>query len=541
MTIILIVYIVVGLALVLTLAWCVRRISLLRMTRWDLQECMNTPIFIIRPNGDVLSFRNALRNADKKLVVKMYEDDKNVYDWLDESSRRLLRQRVEEIMHTRERQEFHLTFLNALSRSEVTLIWYGPRSLAFVINMPSVSKAEMQQLRSEASLLGSILDNLPIATTVKDVHERRRYMIVNKQVSMLYLTSRDAMLNHGMSALPADMQEVLEATDQEVLRAGVCDREHAIRFPDGSEHTLSIHKVLVANTEGNPAWIVTSAWDISDLVEKRHAIDASQRKLSEARLRAEESDRLKEEFLRNISIEMRTPLTAIVGFSRLLVDTEDPQQRNDLALIISNNCDALVAQFDDMIQISKIQSGNISLHLREIDLNPLIDECVGEGNWADKPQLTYDKVFPPRQYRAVLDRRQVRVILRQLISNAIKFTDKGGVEVGYEVLEGAVQFYVRDTGVGIAPEHTECIFRRFEKAGSMRPGVGLGLTICRSLVELMQGDIRLDSQLGVGTTVTVTIPTKVEEIPADESPTVSRLWDQLMTVRTMRDDLWEEK
>lgn len=532
----LVLHILVGVILVLVLAWCVRRISLLRMTRWDLQECMNSPIFIIRTDGQVLSFRNALRNTDKKVVTQMYEVDKNVFDWVDESSRRQLRQAIVELRKTRERQELTLNFLNSLAQNEVDLIWYGPRSIAFIINMPCASHSELSRLRDEASLLGTILDNLPIAVTVKDVQDKRRYVVVNKLASDFYGTSRETMLAHGMSSLPSELQEVMDAGDQETMLHGISDVTQTLAHENGQQYALSIHKVLVTDSKGNPSWLVTSAWDISEKLEQQHAIDDSQRELNEARNRALESDRLKQEFLRNISMEMRTPLTAIVGFSSLLVDTNDNKQRDDLARIISNNCDVLLAEFEDMMQISKIQSGNINLHLREVDLNVLVEECVAEGNWLDKPQLVHSKHLPDRPYRAKLDRRQVRVILRQLISNAIKFTDSGSVEVGYEVLPDAVRFVVRDTGVGIAPAHCECIFNRFEKAGSTRPGVGLGLTICRSLVELMLGEMHLESELGLGTTVTFTIPTEVNEIPADESITVSRLWDQMMTIRTINDN-----
>lgn len=517
-----------------TALWCVRRISLLRMTRLDFQECMNCPVFIVRANGEVLSYRNALRTADKKVVGEMYNADKNIFDWVDEASRRQLRQAIDTLMRTRERQQLKLTFLNSLGRNEVSLIWYGPRSFAFVIDMPSISLYEMEHLRSEASLLGTILDNLPIATTVKDVRNIHRYVIVNRYAAELCDIARESMLSHGMSVMPAKVQELLDASDQETLARGYSEKVFRKTLDNGESHSYKIRKVLVNGANGKPAWIVSSALDVSDLVQQQQIIDNSQRQLSEARLKVEESNRLKEEFLRNISHEMRTPLNAIVGFSSLLRETEDGQQRNELAQIISNNCDVLLTQLDDMLQISKIQSGNISLHPRETDLHVLVEECVAEGNWLEKPQLSYNLQLPPTPYRAMLDRRQVRVVLRQIISNAIKFTDKGHIDVGYQVLPDSVQFYVKDTGIGIAPEHCESVFNRFEKAGSLRPGVGLGLTICRALVELMSGEIHLESTLGQGTDVVITLPTTAKEVPADESFTISRLWDQMMTIRTTR-------
>lgn len=528
-TALIILHATVALVIILSVIWCVRRITLLRMTRWDLLECMYSPIFIIRPDGTVLSYRNALYNTDKPEVAAMYDEEKNVFQWVDESSRRKLKQSIETLMHTRERQNVKLLFQNSIANNDVQLIWYGPNSIAFIINMPVVSPNELKRLKSEAHLLNTMLDNLPIATSVVDVQQHNRYIIANKQVEPFYGTARKALLERGASAMPAHMQRLMAATDEKVIHNGKCEQVETLLLADGQEHTISIHKRLVKDAAGQPAWIVTSVSDISQLIQQQQTIDSSQRELSAARQKVEESNRLKEEFLRNMSIEMRTPLNAINGFSDLLVETEDQEMRNELARLISSNCNVLITQFDDMLLISKIQSGNIRIVPREIDLNLLIEECLGEAPWSEKPQLSYSKLLPKASYRAMLDLVQVRIILRQLINNAIKFTDEGSIEIKCEATPNSVRFTISDTGVGIAPEHQESVFNRFEKAGSLRPGVGLGLTICRALIELMMGEIRLTSTPDKGTTVTVTLPSKVREVAADESATFSRLWDQLIT------------
>lgn len=526
--------VVVVLALAGAAFWCVRRITLLRMTRWDLLEASNSPAFIIKTDGTVLSYRNALRNRDKTVVNKMAESEKNVYDWLDEASRRTLRAAVHVLMQTRERQDLHLGFLNGLAHNEVHLVWYGPHTFAFLIDMPSVEKGELHQLKSESHLMGAVLDNLPIATTVEDLSNRHRFLVANKRASELYGVDGAQLVGHTIPSFSPDIQEAWMCCDQLMERDGRADLIQSVALPDGTKRTLSFHKVLVPNLEGEKVWAITTAADISDIVAQQATITEGQRQLDEARQKAEDSLRLKEEFLHNISLEVRTPLTAIMGFASLLVESTDENERNELARIISINGDILLAQIEDMIQLSQIESGNIELHLREIGLNTLVEECVAEGHWIDKPQLTYAKVLPERRYRAVIDRRQVRVILRQLISNAIKFTDTGHVEVGYDVADGSVRFHVSDTGIGIAPENQTRVFDRFEKLGSLRPGVGLGLSICRALVLKMNGQIGVESELGKGTTVWFSLPCHVTETPVDESTTVSRLWDQLITVRTQR-------
>lgn len=528
---------IAALAIVGIVIWYIRRVAALRATRWDMQECMNSPLFIIKADGSILTYRNAERNKAKTVVQKMFDDEKNILDWVDEPSRKVMRKAIDQAAKTRERQTITVNFLSSLAQSEVFILWYGPGSLALIIDMPSAYHSEMSYLRNEAYLLNNILENMPLATTVKDINDKKRYIISTRQVGMQHGIDGSKLVGHNMKSLPIEMQEVMEKADLEVMQRGVYDATETIRFSDGYVTSINIHKVLIKDRNEQPSWILTTTSDANELVRLQNKLSECQQQLEKAHSKVEESNRLKEEFMHNMSHELRTPLNAIVGFAGLLADSEDKKEREDLAKIISNNAEMLITEADDLRQLSQIESGGLNLHVREVNLNTLIEESIAEAHWLDKPQLRYSKVLPGKNYSAIIDHRQVRVILRNIISNAIKFTETGKIEIGYEVQPKGIHIHVTDTGCGIAPENKDRIFNRFEKLGVMQPGIGLGLTICKALVDKMGGQIGVESELGKGTTIWFELPCQVQESEAlDESSTVSRLWEQLVTVRTMRRD-----
>lgn len=501
----------------------------------DLQECIGSPAFIIKPDGEVLSYSNALQNTDNDLVRQMYEDDKNVFEWIDENSRRLLKQAIQDIRRTHKRQELQLTFINSLAQNDVSLMWYASDTLCFIIRMQSLLSSELNHLRNESSLFGNVLDCLPVATTLKDAQNANRYLSFNRQAVHLLGGTKKTGIAHSVKSLPMEIQESIHQSDAEVLEKGTCNTIMAGTFASGEERVFDVRKVLVRNEEGKPVWIVSCVWDVSEKIVQQRAIQDSAQQLEAARMHVEASNRVKEMFIRNITHELRPPLSALAGFASLMVNSTNEVERDDIARIISNNCETLIAEIDGMVELNKIEAGEIRLYPTESDISLLVNECVAEGRWLDRPQLKYTTKLPRTSYRACIDRSQVRVVLRQLISNAIKFTDAGSVEVGYEAFNDHICFRVSDTGNGLRQEDCERAFLRFEKLGSARPGIGLGLSLARDLVELMGGKIRLSSQQGVGTIAEFDIPCHPVEAPSDESTTFSRLWEQMQTNhKTMR-------
>ncbi len=235
-----------------------------------------------------------------------------------------------------------------------------------------------------------------------------------------------------------------------------------------------------------------------------------------AKEKAEESDRLKSAFLANMSHEIRTPMTSIIGFSQMLdVPDLSDEQKKEFLDIIKNSSYRLLSIIDDIIDISKIEAGQIELRNTKTNLNRLIDELYktfklrAHGNKVDL-QVSYG--LPDDQCVIFIDTTKLNQILTNLINNALKFTEKGYIKFGYELKVDFLEFFVRDTGIGISKDQQDYIFERFRQveltATKRFEGTGLGLPISKAFVEIMGGEIYVDSRLNEGSMFYFTIPYK---------------------------------
>ena len=244
---------------------------------------------------------------------------------------------------------------------------------------------------------------------------------------------------------------------------------------------------------GRPVTIVGTSMNI----DRQKDIERS---LIEARNKAEESDRLKSAFLANISHEIRTPLNAIVGFSDVLSMVQSEEERTQLVNLIKQNNAQLLRLIDDMVNMSKLDAGDDAVKKEHFDLKTLLTELV------DRYQPEYDKKGIELQtsvqdtdLQLYTDRGRLREILNQYLNNALKFTEKGSVTIGYELRGEHVRLWVRDTGKGIPAEHcNEHLFERFFKVDEFTAGTGLGLSICRSLAQTLGGTVGVQSKEGAG-------------------------------------------
>ena len=235
----------------------------------------------------------------------------------------------------------------------------------------------------------------------------------------------------------------------------------------------------------------------------------SEKDLRVAKDRAEESNRLKSAFLANMSHEIRTPLNAIVGFSSLMVDTEDMEERRQYMDIVEENNDLLLQLISDILDLSKIEAGTFDFTERELDVNLLCEDIVLAMRMKARPnvEILFDRHLP--ECRIMSDRNRLHQVISNFVNNAIKFTEEGNIRVGYDQLDEAhLRFYVADTGIGIEPEMQNEIFERFVKLNSFVHGTGLGLSICRSIVEQLGGEIGVDSEPEKGSCFWFTLPIK---------------------------------
>lgn len=232
------------------------------------------------------------------------------------------------------------------------------------------------------------------------------------------------------------------------------------------------------------------------------------RKLIKAKEKAEVSDRLKSAFLANMSHEIRTPLNAIVGFSDLLVEVEDKEERKTYSDIVHKNNELLLQLISDILDLSKIESGTLEVVYSTVKVNKLLREMIKyyrlktEGT---RVEVVFEECMPSCIIYS--DKNRITQILSNFINNALKFTVEGSISVGYKLVgKDKIKFYVKDTGSGIAKEDLDKIFARFVKLDNFVAGAGLGLSISKSLVKQMDGEIGVESELGVGSCFWFTHP-----------------------------------
>lgn len=281
------------------------------------------------------------------------------------------------------------------------------------------------------------------------------------------------------------------------------NKEVRVLREDGS-YTWT-HVNLIVKTyapERNSVELICINYDITRL-------KTTEAMLIDAKEKAEESDRLKSAFLANMSHEIRTPLNAIIGFSSLLPHIEDAEERNHYISLINHNNELLLNIINDVLDLSKIEAGHIELAPVWCNLSDLIDESCTECQPNVPEGVTLKKRYPATPNLIKQDPMRIKQVLSNLISNALKNTVQGYVEISYETTPSETRISVSDTGRGIPEDKLGIIFERFEKADAFIQGAGLGLPICKSIMEHMNGTIEVTSTVNKGSTFTVVFPCQV--------------------------------
>ena len=251
-----------------------------------------------------------------------------------------------------------------------------------------------------------------------------------------------------------------------------------------------------------------------ELIESLINIQKVNEELNIAKVKAEESDNLKSAFLANMSHEIRTPMNAIVGFSGFLLNPELAKDKfTDFVEIINASSQQLLSIISDIIDISKIDAGQINVDLELVNINNLLNELFviyKKVVELKKINFLYLAGNPNDLIQVKTDGNRIKQVLCNLLNNAVKFTKEGNIEFGYKIKESFIEFYVQDTGIGMAPENHELIFQRFRQVETtlahVYGGNGLGLSISKALVEKLGGTISVASELGTGSTFNFTIP-----------------------------------
>ncbi len=376
---------------------------------------------------------------------------------------------------------------------------------------------ENEKLKSEHTLLQTLMDTIPDSIYFKDNRSRFTH-INNAQARLLGIKHpENAIGKTDFDYFNREHAQIAFNDERKILETGepLTDRIEYLRGGEGKYRWVSATKIAIRDSDGTITGLVGISRDITERIN-------SQKALKEAKEKAEESDRLKTAFLANMSHEIRTPLNAIVGFSQLIKEQDlTIEKRNSFINYIIKAADSLLQLISSIIDISKIESNQLSITNSKVILNQIIDELYQTYQNDEKIKQTKNirlKInIPDKETNIAIssDKQRLLQIYSHLLNNAIKFTHAGTITYGYKLLDDKkIKFFVRDTGIGIPKSKTDFIFKSFTKLednnnGILYGGTGLGLTIAKSIVELMDGEIFVDSIVNEGTEFYFILPVEI--------------------------------
>ena len=375
-------------------------------------------------------------------------------------------------------------------------------------------KAE-QQLIHEKSLLNSMINAIPDLIFYKN--RNNVYIGCNDAFCKFNnMDASDIIGKDDFEIFSPEEAQLYYKSDREIIEKKKIYRMESWEIDHlGNKFLLDTLKVPFIDGEGNTLGIVGICHDITERYNTE--ID-----LKNAKEKAEESDRLKSSFLANMSHEIRTPMNAIIGFSDLLVDPDtDTDEREELVTHINNNCNTLLHLIDDIIDLAKIEANELTIYIKDTDINSVLQDLHETFNETKKKigkkhiDINLNQSNFKENFFLKTDPYRFRQIIANLTDNALKYTETGSVNLGYKIYEelNYVEFYIKDTGIGIPANKQEEIFRRFNKIESdttkLYRGTGLGLTITKNLIERLGGIIRVESEVNKGSTFYFTLPLKI--------------------------------
>lgn len=355
------------------------------------------------------------------------------------------------------------------------------------------------QIKRFNRIMDTTMENIPAGIVAKDIENDFRYIYRNRESYNRDISSENAIGMNDFDYYPPEMAQQKRKEDMEIAATG--KGMHWImegKDKNGNLLILDKQKIMVESEDFSPI-IVSIEWDITQL-------ELMRRELIESKEKAETSDKLKSAFLANMSHEIRTPLNAIVGFSRIISESDNAEERREYYEIVDANNERLLQLINEILDLSKIESGIVEFTYGPVRLHTLCKE-IHDAHVFRCPQgveLRFDS--PDEALSIHSDKNRIFQVFSNLIGNAFKFTTEGSVSYGYKQEGERVVFYVKDTGLGIEPEKLGRVFQRFAKLNNFAQGTGLGLSICKTIIERLGGEIAVSSEVGTGTTFTFWLP-----------------------------------
>lgn len=356
-----------------------------------------------------------------------------------------------------------------------------------------------KQVKELNQIMSTVLTNIPMNIAVKDADNDFRYIFSNRMGKKIHWGVMDDIIGKtDYDLFPMQEATKMRSDDVNSLESREETRK-IIVDKDVDDRTIFYDQLRLLVEDESRALLISIERDITkDKLMEQELIDAKER--------AEESDKLKSAFIANMSHEIRTPLNAIVGFSKIIAETQDPEERKSYYSIVETNNGRLLGLINEILDLSKIESGIMEFDLEPTNLASLSRDILQTLSLRCQPgvKLLFEESDPDLIINT--DKNRLSQVLNNLIGNSIKFTKQGSIKFGYQLKEKFLEFSVTDTGSGIAPDKIKKVFDRFIKGDNFTQGTGLGLPICKSIIEKMGGTISVESTYGEGARFMFTIP-----------------------------------
>ena len=370
-----------------------------------------------------------------------------------------------------------------------------------------------RQIHRLSLILNKVVESLPAGIVVKDPQKGFSYLYRNKESHNRQLSGlpQEAIGHTDFEFYPEEVAREKRKQDEEVMATG--QEMHWLAEEsdiDGNLLYLDKRKMRIGG-DNCPPFLLSIEWNITEMEQMR-------RELVVAKKKAETSDQLKSAFLANMSHEIRTPLNAIVGFSRLIAESEEYAERRMYYQIVEANNERLLSLINEILDLSKIEANMVEFIMGPVRLQTLFEE-VYQAHLLRCPEevALVNDADPDHDVVIHTDKNRLFQVISNLIGNAFKFTTHGAVTFGYRIEGKRVSFYVQDTGTGIPKEKLASVFDRFVKANNFVQGTGLGLSISKTIIEKLQGEISVTSEVDKGTTFSFYLPLPEEEIELVET------------------------
>jgi len=398
---------------------------------------------------------------------------------------------------------------------------YDAELLDLLLSVGTQLGRVVERQRSEEARLRGLIDNMPAHVYLRDLDGR--FILANQQYEEFWGLPHDYV--RGRTLFDTDARSELSQSpalnaqvDGEVRLTGRPRRREVRVLRDGQDHVFEDVRFPVRDSTG--VIVAIAGIDIDVTAQKRSEAELSEllRRVEMARDTAIEAASAKSRFLANMSHELRTPLNAIIGFTRLVrrnAQTLPEKQVDNLSKILLS-AEQLLGLIDEILDLSRIEAGEIRIETSETDVAYLLQEVADSLEpLVDRTKVSLRVEADPGLPSVETDREKLRQVLVNLVSNAVKYTDEGSIGVHAGTADGRLVIRVTDTGVGIGSEELSLIFEEFHRSDSAvsraRRGTGLGLAISRRLARALDGDLTVDSRLGVGSTFTLSLPLELED------------------------------